>query len=79
MKGRINTLDRDMYCPVCGRGKLLAVGDSREAGQIRLLPPQEAEQAAYFLKCMSCKSQVGVAINVPLPPQYIPVLGTVAV
>ncbi len=65
MKRKTSISGKGMYCPVCGRGKIFAAADPKGASQIRLLGPQEAEQAACFAKCSSCGTQVGVAIRQP--------------
>lgn len=48
-----------LLCPVCAKGRVLDVADKMGASRIRLLRPENAEQADWFVKCPKCGAQIG--------------------
>ncbi len=52
-----------LFCPVCGRGKIVVAISTKEAKKLCLLKPENADQASWFLKCYVCKNQIGLTVH----------------
>lgn len=52
---------RSILCPACKAGKLIRVADDSAALHIRTHPPPLHHRAQYFIKCSTCKAQIGIS------------------
>gem|GEM_PF-4813567 len=57
--------NRSIPCPVCKTGKLIKVTDGGDNSlHICTHPPPTHHRAGHFIKCSTCKSQIGISIKI---------------
>jgi len=58
-----NRLIRVLHCPVCKRGHVMNEVVNPGGPHITLYTPEESQDAAGFLKCPKCGSQIGMSVE----------------
>lgn len=60
--------NRAVFCPVCGKGRVIDAAAGTNPAQLRLYGPGQAEKAELFSKCPKCGVQVGISIEKEYTP-----------
>ncbi|HBL84347.1 MAG: hypothetical protein A2Y17_05040 [Clostridiales bacterium GWF2_38_85] len=50
-----------VFCPICGKGKIIMEDPDSDDVPLRLILPKSKKKAHWYIKCTVCKSQIGIA------------------